>query len=391
MYEYRAVDKNGRYIEGKSSRAREDIENYLEIKGYYPIVIRKLRVRKLPSLKKKLGSRELYIFCNNMALALAAGISITNGLEINAYSMGKKQDQLGLDRIRNNILRGKTFYSSLREEEVFPNFLVNMVRIGEMSGRLDEIFLRLADYYRNKNELEKELKNILIYPLILILATLASMVFLILKVVPSFTSLYEEYGGELPKYTRILMRMGSFDYRDFLDILIVLILAYLLVRLLRNLNYFNRKFDRLALYIPLYREMLTLEFTELLSILLNSNIQLYDSLKLIEKTMENSYFKGELGLFIESLEEGIKFSSLSLGSQVLSKEVYGFILIGEETGKMAEIMDSGFRYLSSNFNYKMKKLAKLIEPAILLIISLVIAFLVLAMVLPMFNIVELVF
>lgn len=388
MYTCIGVNQDGDYIEHVTDKTREDMARELEIKGYYLIKYRKNKNKR----NKRLGDKELYLFSKNLGLILSSNVDLLSAIDImktanNKYNRFKKI----LLEVENRVLRGESLYFSL-EKLGFSNFFLNSIKVGEISGNLDKSFLALGEFYKERYEFKNKLTKLLIYPLVLLAITIFSIFILSKLVIPKFISMYLEYDYPLPRLTVYIFKISKFIERYYSIILGIFIVALVIYRKIRSRNRIKYLESKLMYKLPFIKQLIVLKgsinFLHSLKILSKSDIQFYKALEFLYLNEDNLYFKHKLEGILISMEKGNTFYT-SIEKTLIFPESFGvFMKVGEKTGKINEALGNAHEYYKEELWSLLNKLSSLIEPVLLIVISIIIGSIVVAVVLPMFNMAE---
>ena len=213
IYKYRAVNKNGEIIERYfESQTESEVLTMLKNEEYIPISIEK-DIEKTSSIEifaSKVKKKDLAIFCRQFYTMVDAGISIIRCLDILSTQAENKTLKKSLESIYVDLQKGVTLSTSMgKHKNTFPPILINMVEAGEVSGNLDTILERMAVHFEKENKLENKVKSALIYPMALIVVSIAVVIFMLVAVLPTFIEMFESSGSELPGVTLLLIHMSE--------------------------------------------------------------------------------------------------------------------------------------------------------------------------------------
>lgn len=214
IYKYKAVKGNGEKVEGFfESSTESEVIAMLKNEEYMPISVERdiEKSSKVELFTSKVKKKDLAIFCRQFYTMVDAGISIIRCLEILSVQTGNKSLKKSLEGIYTDIQKGVTLSGAMkRYDKTFPPILINMVEAGEVSGNLDNILERMAVHFEKENKLESKIKASLIYPVVLIVVSVAVVIFMLVGVLPTFIEMFENSGSQLPSITLLLLNSSKF-------------------------------------------------------------------------------------------------------------------------------------------------------------------------------------
>ena len=395
-FKYRAVSKTGQPIEGVyEAESSNDVVAMLKDKKYYPVSVeeKKVNENRNISFPKKISKKDMGVFCRQFYTMFNSGISIVKCLDILSIQTENKKLRLGLNSVCENVQEGLSISEAMKKEEkIFPSLLINMVEAGEVSGNLDTIMERMASHYEKENKIENKIKNAFIYPAILSIVTIGVVIFLIVVVMPTFIGMFESNGALLPLPTRILLSISN-SIKNFWYLYILIIgLA------VGSLNAYKKTvsgklfFDGLKIRLPIIKDfnikVITSRFARTLSTLMFSGIPLIQSLDVVEKVLENSVISDKFEIVKENIKKGIPLSQTIDDTNIFSPMVVSMIKVGEESGSIDEILDKTADFYDEEVETSLQRMTTMLEPLLIVFMALIVGFIVIAMAMPMFDMVN---
>lgn len=396
IYKYKAVSRSGDTIEGFLKGEEEsDVLSMLKENQYYPIKIEKdiEAGTQLDLFSKKASKKDLAVFCRQFYTMLDAGIGIVKCMDILEKQSENKVLVKSLGDIHEDVQKGFTLSQAMfKHRKIFPSLLINMVEAGEVSGNLDTIMERMAVHFEKENKLENKLKSAMIYPIVLSVVLIAVVIFLLVAVMPTFISMFESSGQELPIPTQILLNMSNWlteYWYIFLGAVIGIILS--IISFKRTFNGM-RFFDGLKFKIPIIKDtsikVITSRFARTLSTLIVSGIPLLESIEVVGKVVGNTVVQDKMEKSIEDVRKGVSLSRAINEVGVFPPMVDSMIKIGEESGSLDEILYKTADFYDEEVEVALQKLTTLMEPVMLVVMAIIIGFIVIAMAMPMFDMVN---
>lgn len=295
---------------------------------------------------------------------------------------------MGLEVQKGTNLSG----SMKKHKKTFPLILINMIEAGEASGNLDNILERMAVHFEKENKLESKIKSALIYPAVLIVVSIAVVVFMLVGVMPTLIGMFENSGTELPGITLFLLNLSN-NLREY---------WYLYTGVIVGLSAFfiyyrttlkgRKRLATLKIKTPFIKKtnekIITSRFTRTLSTLMSSGIPLIEALEIAGNIINNQVIKEKLEDGIEGIKKGESLSKIIREMKIFSPMVYSMISVGEEAGSLDNILIKTADFYDDEVELSLQKMTTLIEPVLLIGMAIVIGFIVIAMALPMFDLVN---
>lgn len=395
IYKYKAISERGQVLEGyQEAQSEAEVITILKSNNYYPIVIEEDRGSHVREelISKRITKKDLAVFCRQFYTMLNAGISIINSLDILERQTENRTIKRAISIVLEDVQKGFTLSEGMKKHgKVFPPLLVNMVEAGEVSGNLDVLMERMAIHYEKENKIENKIKNALIYPVVLSIVALGVVIFLLTVVMPTFISMFQTSGLILPTPTRILLTISDWltlYWYIFIGIILLFIVALTFIGKTENGRLF---YDTLKIRIPGIRNMnikiITSRFTRTLSTLLSSGIPLLQALDVVGRVVGNKLVENQIKKAGEDIKKGVPMSRTIKDMNLFPPMVDSMIRIGEESGALDDILYKTADFYDEEVEASMEKITTMLEPVLIVIMALVIGFIVIAMALPMFDMV----
>jgi type IV pilus assembly protein PilC len=392
MFEYEAKTMQGTPIKGKMDAVSEEaVISALRSKGYFPTSIRQNNsiLSMDIGMLKKVKIKDIAIFCRQFAVIITAGIPVLRGLEIvKAQTENKKLKKI-LTEVFDDVQKGRTLSDAMKKHKDFPDMLCNMITVGEASGTLDMILERMALFYEKENKLNQKVKGAMTYPIAVSIFALGVVVLLITKVLPTFTGMLTSSGGELPVPTKILMGISDFINTKWYLLVAGIIVIIVLIRTYLSTENGRYSFDNMKLKLPvfgkLYKKVATARFARTFGTLMGSGIPIMNSIEICSNVIGNAV----LQKLLESTQEDIK-KGLGMGETLETRNIFPpmltqMIKIGEEAGTLDEVLESTASFYDEEVDTATNQMTNLIQPVIIVILAVVVGFIIISILLPMFN------
>lgn len=399
LFKYVAKDKDGRSITGTMEAVSNiALVDALRQKEYIIISLEEAKEKAKPiSFGGGAGIKmdDLVIFSRQLATMVDAGIPLVGALDALQEQMENKGFKNVVKRVRDDVEGGQSLSEALsKQPNVFSAFFINMVKAGESSGNLDEILDRVAVYMEKTIALLRKVKSSLIYPAVVVTMAILITTFLMVKVVPTFESIFVSIGVTLPVPTQILINISHIIRRYLLPLIITLGLGIFAVSQVIKTDKGRLAFDTFLLKIPvigkLLRKVAIARFARTLSTLQKSGVSILTALEIVGKTSGNKVIEAAVMKTKMSIKEGESIAQPLTASKVFPPMVTRMISVGEQTGKLEEMLGKVADFYESEVDAAVSGLTSLIEPLIIAFLGIVVGGIVVSMFLPIVKLVQVV-
>ncbi|KAE9633156.1 type II secretion system F family protein [Defluviitalea raffinosedens] len=394
QFKYQAISQTGKRLEGiQDANNESEVIALLKEKGYIPIKIFKQLDKDIlkNSLSfEKVKAKDLSNFCRQFYFMIHAGVTIASGLDILRKQIENKKLREALEGMYIDVQKGQELSQSMKKyENIFPQLLIHMTEVGEVSGNLDIIMDQMALHYEKESKIQDQIKNAMIYPVILGIASVLVMLFLLTFVMPSFVTMFETSGVELPGPTKVLIRISNFVIRYWYVLLAFILLLFSLFRIFSRTNRGRFVLDTIKMKIPIVNKaiekIVSSRFASTLSILLSSGISLIEAMEVVSKVVRNKIVEDGLILASEEMRKGAELASALQRINFFPPLVISTIRIGEYSGTLDDILAQLVDFYDSEVESAIKSLITALEPLMIVVMAVLIGSIVIAMVLPMFE------
>jgi len=390
IYKYKGYDPAGKEVNGVvEAPTRAMAMKSLRDETILPYLIEEIGEKKRRWIFKKKDPGQLFF---QIGIMLKSGLPLIKTLDITMRHREQKGLSHILSAIKKDVSEGKRFSEALGlYPRVFPDVYVNMVRIAETTGGLADVLLNIAEYEERKKEREGKIKSALTYPLVVGMIGSAVVGFLLGYVVPKMEKIFQSVKIDLPFSTSMLIAIGSFlrSYGLFLSILTgVLVIAGL--RVYRNSLPLRKRVDTLLISIEVLRKAVMARISELLAFQLREGIPLVAALNGCRGVVNNLMIKEEMHRLALEVEKGKPLSEGLKDSPVFDEMLTAAVLTGEKTGELAGFLERMAYYYRKDVEKIMGRLTSLAEPVFILILGLVVGFIVVSIMTPLFEMNQLV-
>ena len=396
-FKYKIKQSDGKIIEDYfDAENKVDVESFLINKGYQIISIQEDKLSNLglfsSSSSKKMSAKDLNFFLTQLSTYIKSGIPLLDSMEILSRQAKNKNTRMLYRRIVFELSRGVSFSNCLEKQgKVFPKMLVNMLKTSEMTGDLTGVLDDMAAYYKRQDSNRKQIINAMTYPSVLLIFAVAVLTFVITYVVPQFTSMYESTGSSLPKITLTIINISDFITNNWYFILIAVIIIAITTSLLyKSSKQVKYAMQFLAMHIPVVKDIIKynqlVTFTSTFSTLIKHDVFITDSMDILSRITENEIYKDIIDNAITNLSKGNGVSVAFKGHWAFPETAYEMLLTGEKTGKLGEMMEHVSTFYQEEQTNIITRLKSLIEPIMIVMLAFLVGIILLAVVVPMFDI-----
>lgn len=343
----------------------------------------------LTNFLNRVSFSDLVVMTRQLATMVSSGLVLSDAIDILEEQQSNKILRKALQEISSDVKGGLTLAQSLgKHPNVFPQLYINLVKSGEASGKLDTVLLQMANGLEKDREFKSRVKGAMIYPIIVITMMIGVGLIMMVFVIPKLMSLYQQSSIELPLPTKILIGVSNLLINFWWIFIIFIIAAVVGLRKWGKTPDGSMMFGKLILKIPIIGKIVTFvtltNFSRTFGLLTSAGIPLLESIGIVEGLMGNPVYKKTLRDAYSGVEKGLPFSAL-LTSSVFPRIVGQMIKVGEETGKVDEIFFKLSEYFETESDHMVKNLTVAIEPIVLIVLGLGVAFLVISIILPIYK------
>lgn len=395
-YRYKVRDKNGVISDGKlDALSKVDVHSFLINQGYDVLEIvedemfNKLGLVQLTT--KQMRDKDLNFFLTQLSTYIKAGITLIDSINILAKQTKDKKVRNLYNRLVFELSSGESLSEALNKQgAVFPKLLINMIKTSELTGNLTGVLDDMADYYKTSDENRKQIISAMTYPAVIFVVAIVVLVYIILYVVPEFTDMYIQIGSELPVITVVIVAISDFLAANLLSVILVIIaIVTILVILYKNVVGFRTSVQWGMMHIPvvkniiIYKEIIM--FTKTFASLINYDVFITDSMEILGKVTNNEIYKLLIRDAVVNLSNGNGVSIAFKDHWAFPPIAYEMLLTGERTGRLGGMMEKVSDYYNVEQKNLVAQLKSLIEPVMIIFLAVVVGIVLLAVIVPMFN------
>lgn len=397
LYDYKGRNAKGELVTGQLEANNESgVADLLMRRSVIPVEIKpgKATSENNWSLEKfftpgvKLD--DLLIFSRQMHALTKAGIPIIRALLGLAENTGSVRLKKALFDVASQLERGKTLSAAMMAHpEVFNKLLASIVHVGENTGKLDEAFIQIIDYFEKEQETRKQIKQATGYPKMVLIAITAALFLLNIKVIPVFANMFAKFGNELPWTTRALLASSEFFVNYWAHIIIVMVGIMVGMKQYFKTEEGQYKWDRYQLKMPIIGSILERavlgRFARSFAMMLKSGVPLTSALTLVSDAVDNVYMAKKILGMRQSIERGDSLLRASNRSEMFTPLVLQMIAVGEETGQVEDLLGEVANYYEREVDYDLKNMTSKIEPILVAVVSGMVLILALGIFTPMWD------
>ena len=391
-YTYSAMDKSGKITKGKLEANNKDLANQmLKDNGLYPMELNEeSRWTADISFGSSVSTRDLTIFCQQFEAVLKAGISVLEALHLLQEQTENRSFQKVIGELYTFVEQGESLSGSMKKyQKVFPSILINMIEAGEVSGNLEVALNRMASYFEKQYKLQQDVRRATTYPIVVAVIAVAVVVILLVVVIPTFVGMFNDLGATLPWTTQMLIGLSEFMQTRWY--IIITAIFFIVV----GSVYFARSavgklmLSRISLRVPLFGPMNTKivasRFARTLSTLLASGLPLLEAIEVVSKVVDNPFVEKGLLDTKDQVSKGVALSKPITEMGVFPPMITHMVRIGEDTGQLEPILDNVADFYDTEVETAVSQLTTMLEPLIIVFLALVVGFVVISIIQPMFQ------
>ena len=405
-FTYTAKDKTGQEVQQTQDASSKDaLIKSLRDQGLFPTSVREQRGSPAEKKKgksfsfgfgKRVGLKDLAIFCRQFATMINAGVSLVRCLDV----LEQQTSNVGLKEIIRDIQTevegGATLSKSMSKfPRVFSELAVGLVRAGEIGGVLDDTLERLAMFMEKDLELRQKIKSAMTYPILVLIVAIGIVTFLVMFILPKFMQLFLDLGMErsdFPAPTRVLMDVSNFMLQKwYISVLIVVGLWIAIGRVKRTKTgkrYWDMLMLKLPVFGPLNHKIAVSRFARTLSTLLSSGVPILQAMETVAGTVANDIIADAVLLSRASIREGDTIADPLAESKMFPPMVVQMITIGEETGQLDTMLEKVATFYEREVDATVESLTAALEPLMIVVLGFIVGFIVISMFLPLIGVIQ---
>ena len=393
-FRYKVRGSNGKIINGTfEGPSKEEVRIFLQNEGYEVIEV---VPRKFYDIDINIGGKftaaDLSFSLTQLSTYLKAGIALIDSVRILEKQSEKAEQRKVYQKVVYELLKGQDLSTAMEKQgDKFPTLLVNMIKTAELTGDLTAVLDDMADYYTSKEETRKQMVSAMTYPIIVLCIAIGVVIFILVSIVPSFVDMYKDNNAEIPAITSFVMAASDFIVNHYM----IVILAVggsvgIFIYLYKKFKGFRKNVQLILMHIPVFSQIIiyneVYNFTKTFASLLNHGVFITDSMEVLAKITNNEIYKELVAKTIINLNKGANISESFKGSWAFPVAAYEMIVTGEKTGQLGLMMEKVANYYQVLHKTLVKQMQSFIEPLMIAFLALIVGTILLAVVVPMFDI-----
>jgi type IV pilus assembly protein PilC len=398
-FEYKVRDRTGSLVSGQLVGDSEDlVRKRLVEQGMTPVEVKKANTGLKMEINLRPGKvklKELAVFCRQFATMVNSGLPILRALAILADQTSSKELGKILTQVRTDVEQGSSLSGAMQKHpKAFNDLFVSMVRAGETGGVLDDVLLDLADMIEKEVELRRRIKSAMTYPVVVVILVVLIMAAMLLFIVPQFETIYANLGGKLPLPTRVLLGASDAVRTYWYIVLLAVVAGTIALRRYKKTPAGRAQIDALKIRVPvfgpLFHKVSLARFSSTLGMLLKSGVPILQAMDIVKDTVNNRVIAKAVDDVKGSIREGESIAKPLAKHAVFPPMVVQMLAVGEETGAVDTMLVKVSEFYNSEVEATVDALTSLIEPLLIAFVGGFVGAAVVALYMPMFNIINLI-
>lgn len=396
-FQYRIITPDGKEKKGTmEARSMEQVN--MQLKAQKNIILSveeaSLMSRDISiSFGNKVSARDYSIFCRQFVSIIKAGVSVISALEMMRDQTENKALKAALKGVHEDVSKGESMATAMKKRaKVFPSMLCNMVEAGEASGSLEIAFERMAVQFEKENKLNQAVKKAMIYPIVLIVVMIGVLFLMMMWVIPNFMGMFADLDAEMPAVTQLVINMSDFVIAKWWLMLIVAVAVYVLFKLYAASP--NGKFVigglklKILVIGPLQMKSECARLGRTLCTLLSAGVPMIEAIEITARSMENVHYKKAMMDAKDQVMRGMPLSRPLKTCGLFPPMVIHMVSIGEETGNIESMLENVANYYEDDVQVATEQMMALMEPLIIVVMAVMVGFMIMAILQPMFVLYE---
>ena len=393
LYKYTVKNEHGDSITGKvEASSRNQAAALLSSRGLIVINIHAFGEDALSSITglfNKVKHDDVVNFTRQLSTMITAGLPLATALSI-LQAQGTPEVVRMVSGLLKEVEGGSSFSSALaKQSAIFGRVYVQLVKAGELGGVLDQVLNRLAETMEKQKDFRSKTQGAMIYPIIVILAMIAVGFIMMIFVVPKLMSMYKDFGADLPLPTKILIGTSDFFVKFWWLFIILGIGGGAAFAQWYKTPVGQKTIDAFLFRIPIFgtlrKKIILTEFSRTLSLLLGAGVSLLEAMDIVSNAMESISYREALGIATKEVEKGTSLSQAISRFEIFPPILYQMVAVGEETGKMDEVLLKISSYFEAESEQAVKNLTAAMEPMIMIVLGIGVGLLVVAIIMPIYS------
>ena len=399
-FKYQALSPDGVKVSGVVS-ALDEYAAIDKIKVKYPIVtkIEEVKDNALNNILNfevgpKYDPKALAVMCSQFSIILNSGVPIDTCLNMIAAQTKDKKLKKMLELSAEDVAQGTPIATAFEKNySGLPVTFIETVRAGEVSGTLGDSFESLHTFYEKSYTLSQKVKSAMSYPMFVLGIGVVVLIVIMAFVMPKFTSMFDDLGGEIPGITKVLINITDFFQKWWLVIILVLVVGFIVFKVYTKSDQGRIEWAKVLLKMPIIGNLNTLqgatEFSSTMATLLKAGLTVGEALEVTSKVMSNAVLAENVHSMVEKIATGQELGNIMRQNEYFPQVLKEMTAVGEKTGELEATLETISEYYTNEYNYAVAQAISKLEPAMLIFLALFAGFIVIALYLPMFTMYDL--
>ena len=396
-YKYVAMSDNGQKVSGVIE-AFNEMDAVDRLKQNHSIIIKMTPVKgegegflNMEIGGNKLNNKAFIVMCSQFAIILNAGIPIARTVHLIAEKTSDKPLKKMLLKVGEDVEAGRSVAASFAErgEKLLPPTFVETIAAGEQSGNLDKAFQTIHEHFDKQAKMAAKVRSAMAYPLFVLFIAVAVVAVLMIKVVPTFTAIFDSMGGELPGVTKALIAISNFFIKYWMILVAIIAVVVIVYKVYGNTEEGRMNLAKWSLKVPILGNIQELnaasEFANTMTTMLASGLPMTRAISITAKTMSNYFMSTETGKLAVKLEEGRGLGQSMREANYMPDILVDMVAVGEETGEMEKTLNTIAKYYDAELDMAIASALAKLEPALLVGLAGIAGFIVIAIYMAMFG------
>jgi type IV pilus assembly protein PilC len=338
---------------------------------------------------KKLSDKKKEVFYRELGMLLKSGVDFKKALEIISNQSRNKFEKQIIIEIKDKVIEGRSIYESMKETNQFSAYEYYSIQIGEETRKLEEVLGELQKYFNRKIQMKRQIISVLTYPAIVMTVTILVLYFMLNKVVPMFSSVFKQFGSELPKSTQIIIKISNHSGTIFALLFITIIGLVIMNALLKDKQSYRALITKMMLKIPyfggLIQKIYISRFCQSMKLLITSKTTLINSLSLTAKMID--FFPIEIAIeeIKEDITRGASLHESLKKHSVFENKMVSMVEVAEQVNQLDIMFDRLTEQYNEEISHQTKMIGVILEPMIIIVIGIIVGVIMISMYAPMFD------
>jgi type IV pilus assembly protein PilC len=338
---------------------------------------------------KKLSDKKKEVFYRELGMLLKSGVDFKKALEILSNQSVNNFEKEIILQIKDKVIEGRSIYESMRETGQFSAYEYYSIQIGEETRKLEEVLGELQKYFNRKIQMKRQIVSVLTYPAIVMLVTILVLYFMLNKVVPMFSSVFRQFGSELPKSTQVIIKLSNHSGTIFTVVLAVIIGLVIMHSLLKGKDFYRAFTTKMVLRIPyfgnLIRKIYISRFCQAMNLLITSKTTLINSLSLTAKMI--GFYPIEMAIheIKDDITRGASLNESLKKHTVFENKMVSMVEVAEQVNQLETMFERLTEQYNEEISHQTKMIGVILEPMIIIVIGVIVGVIMVSMYAPMFD------